>query len=184
MSDAGRLSPEISWFPPRVGGAEGLLSQHRGVSGSWKACPHQVSARGLVQSFKTLSRGAASRPLLSQTVLAGFSKVCSCLLPAQPHPRPGPAVLRGPASVGDAVRPVAAAERAALSILKLQVSSKLQELCKVGQLRVHASPLDFSLPGSPAPPPPTLPSTGSCWSQRSGSLHLFLVLHPEAPPCC
>ena len=78
MGGAGRLQPQLI---PR---------------GSWDACPLQRLT--LVPSVKNPNRVTASRPLLSQPVLAGFSKVCSCLLPAQPHPRAGPAVR--PASLG------------------------------------------------------------------------------------
>lgn len=120
--------------------------------GSWKACPLQLSSRGLVPTFKTLSRGTASRPLLSQPVLAGFSEGCRCLLPARPHPRPGPAVPRGPASVGTWSDPRPQQSKPLSPIRHLQLSAQLQEpLCKVEQLQEHALPL----PPGPSVPHPT-----------------------------
>lgn len=120
--------------------------------------PSPVSARGLVPSFKNLSRGTASRPLLSQPVLAGFSKVCSCLLPAQPHPRPGPAVR--PAGRLHLRRE--RTERRS-QFRHLRLSALLPgPLCKVGQLQAHASP-----PTSPSPD-----------SRRPRFPHSF---HPEQP---
>jgi hypothetical protein len=81
MPDARRLSPEISWFPPRLGGAGALVpTQQRDWS---KACPFQVSARGLVPSFKILGAGTENRPL-SPPVATGLSKVCLPLSPPCP----------------------------------------------------------------------------------------------------
>lgn len=90
MPDAERLSPEISWFPPRMGGAGASGPNQR--RDCWKACPFQVSARGLVPSFKILKE-APRADLCSPSsppAVAGYSKLCG-RLPAQLPRRLGPA---------------------------------------------------------------------------------------------
>ena len=127
-----------------------------------------MSARGLVPSFKTLSQSPASRPLLSRPVLAGFSKVCNCLLPAQPNPRPGPAVRRA-GFTRDAIERRSPVRHPQLS------AQQPEPLRKLGQLQVHALPLAWSVPGAPAP------LHRGCRSQRAGRLHpLRVVLPPRS----
>lgn len=135
--------------------------------------PSPVSARGLVPSFKNLSRGTASRPLLSQPVLAGFSKVCSCLLPAQPHPRPGPAV-RPAGFTYDASAPSGAHSSGTFGfpLCSRGRFAKLGSSKRTLRLRLLPPPI----PGAPAS---HTPSTRSSLSQRAGGSHPCLVFLPD-----
>ena len=135
--------------PPAPTHPEGLLGR----------LPSPVADGGLIPSVKNPNRVTASRPLLSQPVLAGFSNVCRCLLPAQPHPSAGPAVR--PASFG-----TRAASRLQLNKRRFAVQapsalhSAPKPRCKVGQFRARFAS-DFSLPRFEVPLLPTLLPPGA-----------------------
>lgn len=107
--------------------------------------------------------------------------MCSCLLPAQPRPRPGPAVW--PAGfTWDAVCLAAAPEQAALTV---QAPSAFRSasglLCKVGQLGACALPLTSPSPGSRSP---HFPRSFQREQPVPAGWRLANLSSPPLRPCC
>lgn len=160
------------------GGAPPVPAQRRGCR---KAGPLRVSARGPVPSFKAVSRGAASRPLLCRPVLAALANVCSVSFPpGAVLARPGP-LRAGPASLGTRSAPrLQPGERRSApqqprSPAPQQPSTLSFPLSSPSRSAKLGSPKrTLSRSASPSPGP-RRPPAGPPF--RSASL-------PEARPCC
>ena len=134
---------------------------------------------GLIPSVKNPNRVTASRPLLSQPVLAGFSNVCRCLLPAQPHPSAGPAVR--PASFGRELPRGCSSTSPASQFRHLQLSTRLpSRVAKLGSFE-RALPLISPSPGSRCP---CFPRSFHPEQPVPASWRFVPLSSPPPRPCC